>query len=158
MKNQALINHFIKTFQTTSSAIMQKNYLQLHFVLIVSALILGVSCTTKEKTTKTEPIYIGTGELISIDYSIEEYKHLESYTQDTLLESGWLIEYFVKDDSTRFRDIYLRWSKDGKEGFDAHFHVLELPTYFIPDYIGENNTHVFLEYGRRNGLLGMSTK
>ena len=142
---------------------MKNIYPQLHFLTIISFLICCNSCksTTNEKTHEVEPVpiqaqpvYFEGEQFIPLDYSINEYKIIESATRSVLLESGWLIQYLVKEDSTQYQDIYIHWSKDKKEGLTwASSDFSALPSYFIPYDAKESETHIFLQFGKYGVLV-----
>jgi len=89
----------------------------------------------------------GTGKLISIDFSDTNYTYLELYAKDTVTAAGWKIKYLVKDDSTRYNDIYIQWTKENMTGLFYGGDILLMRRYFIPTYSGETNSHIYLEHG-----------
>jgi hypothetical protein len=89
----------------------------------------------------------GTGRLTPIDYNDPVYAGVGSYAQDTITKDGWTLRYFVRDDSTRYTDIYIEWSKGNQRGLFYGEDILEMRRYFIPIYTGENATHIFLKHG-----------
>jgi hypothetical protein len=120
--------------------------------------ILGVACTPDERhtrvkndTIKTETSMVAadsrTGRLIPIDFNDPGYSGVGSYAQDTVTDDGWTLRYFVKDDSTRYTDLYIEWSKGNQRGLFSGGDILDMRRYFIPIYAGENATHIFLEHG-----------
>lgn len=74
------------------------------------------------------------------------YLGKRDYACDTLTDGGWKIEYLVKNDSSRYSDLYIRWSDGKSSRLYAMASVLDLRDYFIPTYVGENETHLFLEH------------
>jgi SanA protein len=85
----------------------------------------------------------GTGMLIPINFSDTNYTDLQSWVKDTISSSGWSINYLVKDDSTRYNDLYIRWNKGNRTGLFCDSDVLLMRRYFIPVLAGENGTHIF---------------
>lgn len=99
----------------------------------------------KEKPYAPKPKeWKNSGKLTSIDY---KDPHLAFIPKDTITAGGWKIQYFVKDDSTRYNDLYIKWSKGDRIGIFKYKDVLLMRSYFIPQYAGENKTHLFLEHG-----------
>lgn len=92
-----------------------------------------------------------TGTLIPIDANDTNYLDVKAYAYDIVTQSGWSIKYFVRDDSTRYNDLYIQWSKgDIKQIYNAKG-VLQLRRYFIPSFIGESKSHLFLWHGCATG-------
>ncbi len=58
-----------------------------------------------------------------------------------------MIQYLVKADSTRYTDLYVRWSKDEHAGLFRCGDVLLMRRFFIPEFTGENANHIFLKHG-----------
>jgi hypothetical protein len=96
--------------------------------------------------TKAEP-YIGTGKLIPINFSDTNYVNAIHYAVDTITPSGWQIKYLIKDDSTRYLDMYIQWSKGNIKGLYKAERVLEFRRYFIPTYMGESHNHILFWHG-----------
>ena len=93
-----------------------------------------------------EQPYKGTGKLIPIDFRDSNYTDVQFYAKDTLTKGGWSIKYFVKDDSTRYDDIYIQWSNKKRSGLYCADAVLQFRRYFIPKYKGENDQHLFFTH------------
>ncbi|MBS1583629.1 MAG: hypothetical protein JST66_15620 [Bacteroidetes bacterium] len=96
-----------------------------------------------------------TAGLIPIDPADTGYTDVQLYAKDTVTPDGWAIHYLVKDDSTRYNDLYIRWSKGGREGLFQCGDVLLMRRYFIPEFTGENDSHIFLEHGCATGCAAM---
>ena len=84
---------------------------------------------------------------IPIDFTDTVYADVQLHARDTVTSDGWAIQYLVKDDSTRYNDLYIRWSKDGHQGLFQCGDVLLMRRYFIPEFTSENGDHIFLEHG-----------
>lgn len=95
--------------------------------------------------------------LISIDYNDLKYSDLRIWIHDTITNDGWTIKYLVKDDSTKYKDIYIRWSKDKKSGLFYGGSILLMRRYFIPYLVGENKTHIYLQHGCATGCMAILT-
>ena len=87
------------------------------------------------------------GKLTKIDFSDPNYVDVQLYAQDTITSDGWKIEYLIKDDSTKYNDLYIRWSKGQLTGLFCHRDVLLMRRYFIPVIEGDNSTHIFMKHG-----------
>lgn len=96
----------------------------------------------KDKIAQAE-----TGKLVPINYADKNYSGLQSSTIDTITNDGWKIRYLVKDDSTKFRDIYIECSKGKYRGLFYGARLLEYRRYFIPGYIGETDSHIYFRHG-----------
>lgn len=125
-------------------------------LITVFAYSCGQRCTTvcdeqvsegKPLTKATKEKYIGTGKLIPINTKDENYFHVASYAKDTITPSGWRISYWVKDDSTRYKDLYIKWEKGNVKGIFYDGDVLEMRSYFVPEYIGETPNHLLFWHG-----------
>lgn len=136
-----------------------KKLLKITFILLISILL---SCnnrnenvknikSTKNKIvdidTKFKDTYRGSGKLIPIDLNDKKYIDVNFYCKDTLTQDGWKIEYLVKDDKTKYDDLYVKWSKGNQIGFFCCASTLLMRSYFIPKYKGENESHIFLTHG-----------
>ena len=86
-------------------------------------------------------------ELIPINFSDSNYYDLKFYAHDTLTKDGWQIKYLVKNDSNRYKDLYIEWSKGTSKGLYHYPSALEYRRYFIPEYKGENSRYLFFEHG-----------
>jgi len=100
------------------------------------------SYSSKDKTAKTE-----SGKIVPINYSDTNYIDLQSSTIDTTTNDGWNIKYFVKDDSTKYYDIYIECSKGKYKGLFYGPKLLQYRRYFIPSYIGETDSHIYFWHG-----------
>jgi hypothetical protein len=111
-------------------------------------LIVGIACNTPvENKTEVPPLYVGTGKLIPINFADSNYADVINYAVDTITPSGWQITYLVKDDSTRYSDIYIEWSNEKTKGIYKAEDALEIRRYFIPKYMGETHNHILFEHG-----------
>lgn len=89
---------------------------------------------------------IGTGKLIPIDFTDTRLSGLNPWIKDTTLLSGWSIKYFIKDDTTKYRDLYVEWSNGNKKGIWAATSVSGLHAMSIPQYVGENRKCIFMTH------------
>ena len=90
--------------------------------------------------------YHGTNKLISIDFNDPEYKDWSVWIKDTVLKSGWFIKYLVKDDSSKYNDLYIEWSNGILVGSYKLEHILESNGASIPFYEGESSKCIFLTH------------
>jgi hypothetical protein len=87
-----------------------------------------------------------TEKLIPIDYlDLEHYYNLDNLNKMTA--DGWAINYFVKDDRTRYKDIYIECSKGNLKGIFFGEDLLEYRRYFIPEFITETDKHIYFSHG-----------
>jgi hypothetical protein len=98
------------------------------------------------KSFNTTKSYAGTVKLITINFSDRNYVDVKHYAKDTLTQDGWSIKYLVKDDSTRYSDLYIEWSKNKSTGLYHFPDVLTFRRYFIPVFKGENKKHLFFTH------------
>src|SRR5688500_7355519 len=120
-----------------------------NFLLIMAILIIaGCSQTTTKETSKLHnKLVSGTGDLIPIDFSDTNYVDVESYAVDTITADGWSIRYLVKDDSTRYKDLYIVCSKGTEKAIHRAEDVLEFRRYFIPEFEAETKTNIYFTHG-----------
>ena len=119
-------------------------------IILISLSALIDSCgqsTYKQKELVEKKVSKGTGQLIPINFRDSVYHDLEFYARDTITIDGWTIEYLVKDDSTKYQDVYIQWKKGNTKGLFYGGDILLMRRYFTPILLGENNTHIFLEHG-----------
>ena len=100
-----------------------------------------------DKNAEYKPKYKGSGKLVPIDLNDKKYIDVNFYCKDTLTQSGWKIEYLVKNDKTKYDDLYIKWSKGNLTGLFCCASTLLMRSYFIPKYKGENESHIFLTHG-----------
>ena len=128
-------------------------YLSILFAIVLACNSPERSPVAVEKTdslaslkTKAEP-YIGTGKLIPINFTDTNYVEAIHYANDTITKDGWQIKYLVKDDSTRYEDIYIEWSKGSIKGVYKAEQAIEMRRYFIPVYVGEGKRALYFWHG-----------
>lgn len=88
-----------------------------------------------------------TGDLIPLNLKDTLYYDAAMFARDTVTADGWKIKYFVKNDTTRYTDIYIQWEKDGIKRISNCGNVLEMRSYFIPTFFKDNPTHIFFLHG-----------
>jgi hypothetical protein len=72
---------------------------------------------------------------------------LPLYAKDTVTKDGWSIKYFVKNDSTRYDDIYIQCRKGSLTGIFRGEDFLQYRLYFIPKFVKETNSHIYFTHG-----------
>jgi hypothetical protein len=92
-------------------------------------------------------IILHSGKLIPIDLNDSNFSDLESFASTLRTPKGWNINYYVKDDSTKYEDLYIEWSKENMKGEHLCKNVQQYRRYFIPEYKGENDKFLFLTHG-----------
>lgn len=131
---------------------MHRLKLLTHLILIVYLFVATIGCSgpvAQNNTDSAKPVspYIGTGKLLPINPADKNYAELGSYTKDTITPQGWTIKYFIKDDSTRYKDLYIEWGKGTRKGYYKAKDVLTYRRYFIPKYVGEQESGIFFWHG-----------
>ncbi len=84
------------------------------------------------------------------------YEEIGIWIQDTITTEGWKIEYLVKDDKTKYEDIYIRISKEDKMVLIKEENVLNFRKYFVPRFEGENSKKLYFIFASdtyTNGIL-----
>lgn len=102
------------------------------------------------KQTKNKDVInlaTGTGKLVPINYSDSNYYGVASYAKDTVTADGWSIKYLVKDDSTRYKNLYIVCSKGNIKAIHQAEEVLEFRRYFIPEFEAETKTNIYFTHG-----------
>ena len=115
--------------------------------LFIYYLLASVGCKDDKAIKKVIIQSNYTGQLVPIDFNDSNYNELSSYAIDTVTKGGWDIKYLVKDDSTKYDDIYIKWSKGNLSGNSKTESVLQYRRYFIPQYVGENKNYLFFWHG-----------
>ena len=100
----------------------------------------------QSKIKKESSHYIGTGKLIPINFKDSIFNGWQVWIKDTLLKSGWYIQYLVKDDFSKYKDLYVQWTKDSKKGLVRFESVLESNGVSIPTFEGENDKNIFMTH------------
>ncbi len=90
-------------------------------------------------------MFAQTNRIIPINLKDTNYIDLELYVHDTTTKDNWKISYAVKDDSTRYKDIYIKCAKGKSKYYYRNADVLLLRRDFIPQYRSENNRYIFFE-------------
>ena len=115
--------------------------------LLIYFLLSLLSCEEGKHIKKFTIQKNQTEQLIPVDFNDSNYNELISYAIDTLTEDGWTIKYLVKDDSTRYDDIYIKWTKGNVTGTFKAESALQFRRYFVPKYTGENKSYLFFWHG-----------
>jgi hypothetical protein len=120
------------------------------YIILVISTVFFIACGqsgNKQSITNDNQILEQTGELIKIDFSDTSYIYLQIYAEDTVTSDGWAIEYFVKDDSSRYNDIYIKCSKGNFTGTFCGEDLLLFRRYFIPKFVGETESFIYFSHG-----------
>ena len=117
-----------------------------YFIVALLVSACGTQPTEVSQNNST-PEQVASDGFIPIDFSDTGYADVHIHAHDTVTPDGWAIQYLVKDDSTRYNDLYIRWSKEGRHGLFQCGDVLLMRRYFIPEFVSENANHIFLEHG-----------
>ncbi|MFP9098828.1 hypothetical protein ACLI09_07230 [Flavobacterium sp. RHBU_24] len=122
-----------------------------YFIFLLLLVLTGCGRTDERIVNGAPPARHATGKLIPIDFKDSLYYDLASYARDTVTNDGWKISYLVKDDTTRYNDLYIQWEKGTLKRVYKDSDVLQMRRYFIPDLSKENKTHIFLEHACATG-------
>lgn len=119
-----------------------------YFILTLTFLIF-VACrqTAIKGTAKLNNSISQTGELVPINFSDTNYSDLTINAVDTITTGGWSIKYFVKDDSTKYKDLYISCSRGNIKSIFFADNVLEFRRYFIPEFETETKTNIYFTHG-----------
>lgn len=115
--------------------------------LFVGYLFTSFACKDEQDPEKVKLQNKRTGQLVPVNFNDSNYLDLSSYAVDTVTQDGWVIKYLVKEDSTKYYDIYIQWSKGTVSGIFKAESVLQFRRYFIPQYTGENEKYLFFWHG-----------
>jgi hypothetical protein len=119
-------------------------------LLIVLTLLTIAACrqtATKDTSKHGSKAPSETGKLIRINFADINYDDLKLYAKDTTTVDGWSINYYVKDDSTRYKDLYIVCSKGNIKGTYRAEDVLEFRRYFVPEFEAETKTNIYFTHG-----------
>lgn len=122
-----------------------RNLLTLIFIYVLAT---GCITTVEQKKQSDKPEY---GVLTSYNEKKHIQPHHERNIKDTLTANGWKIEYLVKNDSTKQKDLYIQWSKGNSKRVYLGRHLLELQSYFTPVFKTETGDYIFMEFEVRGG-------
>jgi hypothetical protein len=86
-------------------------------------------------------------DLIRPVFDTEDNFEYASLAKDITTPKGWDIKYFVKNDSTKDRDIYISCEKNGVKTLYFYPKVLTFRTYFLPTFSQETEEYIYFEYG-----------
>jgi len=121
-----------------------------YIILTIISTILLVACgqkDNKESDNFKSQAVKQSGELLEINFSDTNYFDLEIWIKDTITKAGYEIKYLVRDDSTKYNDIYIQCSKGNISGTFHGENLLQYRRYFIPTFIGETDKHIYFSHG-----------
>ncbi|TWV95714.1 hypothetical protein [Chitinophaga pinensis] len=95
--------------------------------------------------------------LLPVNREDAGYPEGGQFPQDTLTASGWSVRYLVKDDNTKYKDLYVECSNGKSKLVIPQSQVLALSWKYIPRYAGENTKHLFFEYYCGNECFAVMT-
>ncbi|MBW8683189.1 hypothetical protein [Chitinophaga rhizophila] len=93
-------------------------------------------------------------QLFPIDREDERYDDGDKCPLDTVTASGWTIQYLVRNDASKYKDLYIVCSKGNSKAV-----ILSDFTNWkhIPVYAGENKSHIFFEHYCGFSCLSVTT-
>ena len=118
------------------------------YLILTIFTIIFVNCQQSNNRIIDGQIIEPKGELIAIDFQDSIYDSLlPLYAKDTVTKDGWSIKYFVKNNSTRYDDIYIQCSKGNLIGIFHGENLLQYRLYFIPEFVRETNSYIYFTHG-----------
>jgi len=122
----------------------------IYIILTIVSPILLTACgqtSNKEYDTSNIQVLNQTGKLLKISFSDTNYFDLKIWIKDTITQDGYKIRYLIRDDSTKYNDIYVECSKGGLSGIFHGENLLQYRRYFIPTFAGETDKHLYFSHG-----------
>ena len=122
----------------------------LTYIILIILTVIFVTCRQnnhKQNTITNGQNIEPKGELIAINFQDSNYRDLNLYAKDTVTKDGWSVKYLVKDDSTRYDDIYIQCSKGNLIGTFRGEYLLQCRRYFIPKFERETNSYIYFTHG-----------
>jgi hypothetical protein len=116
---------------------------QQSFIILFFLVILLVACGSSYKKKSLTRI----DKLIPINFVDTNYVDVSEYVNDTITADGWCINYFVKNDSTRYDDIFIECSKGKTKGQFYGADLLQMRRYFIPMFEKETSSNLYFTHG-----------
>ncbi len=77
---------------------------------------------------------------------LTDSNYAEKNINDTVTADGWSINYLVKNDDTKYNDIYIKCSKGDKSVIYYGADLIQYRLGFIPSFIGESKSNIFFWY------------
>jgi len=121
-------------------------------------LLFSIGCDKANSILPQKPSKVrkrDTGELLPINFKDTIYQDVAIFAKDTITGDGWKIKYLVKDDSTRYTNIYIQWEKGSINRVTNCGNVLEMRRYFIPGFVKDNQDYLFFEHGCATGCTAV---
>ena len=98
---------------------------------------------------------------IDLNDNHPNYEDFGAWVNDTITSDSWKIEYLIKNDHTKYDNLYIKISKGNLNGIIKEENVLNFRKYFIPAYEGENSKYLFFTFASdtyTNGILIVDKK
>jgi hypothetical protein len=107
--------------------------------------LLIISCSNEQEKSSNSELNFDTIIKVDSTYSKSSFDQIVDlkYPNDTVLRSGWSVRYYVNNDSTKDKDLYINCEKNGRRHIYKSEDVLLLRSYFIPTFIGESNNCIY---------------
>jgi hypothetical protein len=114
-------------------------------VLLLAALSCNVPHNISPKTNRFVSEYRGENiGLTTFDRKSDSV--YEFVREDELTDGGWKIQYMIKNDSTRLRDIYIKIAKGNYSRLIRCPDVLEYRSSFLPYYSSETAQYLIFKH------------
>jgi hypothetical protein len=125
----------------------------MHAQIIMYPLIIFVFATACRRPQNNIPqnYKAFTNKLIPVDVNDTLYGDFRSDFKEILTADGWNVNYLVKDDSTKYKDIYVKWGKGANVRTLNFPSVLMMRSYFLPVYESETKNYLYFKHGCATG-------
>jgi hypothetical protein len=118
--------------------------------IFIVLMVIGIIACKQKKTDNTSTLelkkYSGTDKLVPMNFMDTNYVDFLDYAKDTLTPNGWTIKYLVKDDNTKYNDIYIECRKGNLQGIFQGKDILQFRSYFVPKFVGETKSFLFFTH------------
>jgi|GEM_PF-2361938 len=128
--------------------------LLLALVLIILLAAYGKK-DNKENAISNNQVLEQSGKLAGINFSDTTYTDLKIWIKDTITQDGYEIRYLVRNDSTRYDDVYIECRKGNARGLFYGKNLLQYRRYFIPSFIGATGKHLYFSHGCATGCSAL---
>jgi hypothetical protein len=133
-----------------------KKFLGYIFAILMIFSLFFCSQKKKENSPDAESIqYLGNDKLLPINFKDTNYVDLILYAKDTITNDGWRIRYLVKDDNSKYNDLYIECSKGNCKAVFYGDGILQFRRYFIPEYVGETENFLFFTHACATDCLAL---
>jgi hypothetical protein len=119
------------------------NNMTSRFIFFLTLPLLFASCGQSRSDKSAFQANSPQDTFVSINARDSNYSYDLSDIKDTVTKSGWSIQYLVKDDSTKYNDVYIRCTKGHEAGIFYGGDLLQFRAGFVPSFIYETGQLLF---------------